>query len=162
MKSAAAITISGVLRKSVGGTPIPAGTLLYRALAPLSALILLADHPETDWQASGELSDWLMVNNFTAHADIVPLDSTRLAQVNKLRARGYALEFVIEPDPAEAGKLIKEGHSVLSFLHAQYAVPSWRPDYEQPLTPWDDLAAGVEHQARMRAHDAKTRLRIPE
>lgn len=162
MKTSAGMVINGVLRKAVSGVPLTAGTLLYHALAPVTGLILLADAPEGNWQATSEMQDWLLINGFSQHADIAPGGGTRIAQVNQLRARGYSLEFIIEPDPENAHKLIREGYSCLNFIHAQYSVPSWRPDYESDLRPWDDLAASVAHQARMKALDEKSRLRIPE
>ena len=43
------------------------------------------------------------------------------------------------------------------FVHSQYSHPSWRPDTDPGVRPWDDIARQVADQARMKAADSRLR-----
>jgi hypothetical protein len=159
MKSAVAMSLEGVMMKPVAQTPIPEGLLLYNGLCNVSALIIISGETE-----QGIVEDWLMTENLTAHANVVYPDKlqrrhtvpdTRLLQVNRLRHLGYAVDLVIVPEPDVAALLISEGYNSMVFLHAAYAVPSWRPDFRGPVQPWSELEKAVTDQARMRALDTR-------
>lgn len=150
MKSAVAITVEGIIMKPVSSAPMTAGLLLYHGLSSVATVILL-----TDYVSDGVLDNWLLLNGLTSHAQVVYQGQSRVVQVNKLRQQGYALELIFEPDPTVVAALVREGYSCSHFIHAQYAVPSWRPDYEGSRRPWNEIAEQVAHQAYLRAKDGR-------
>lgn len=150
MKSAVAITVEGILMKPVSNSPMKSGLLLYHGLSAVATVILLTDYVEDN-----VLDNWLLLNGLASHAQVIYHGQSRVMQVNKLRQQGYALELIFEPDPAVVAELIKEGYSCCNFIHAQYAVPSWRPDYESRVRPWDEIAEQVAYQAYMKAKDGR-------
>ena len=75
--------------------------------------------------------------------------------MNEARRWGHDVTLVIEPNPSVSAALIESGYNVLTFSHAEYAVPMWRPDYTHKPAAWDDLVARVEREAYLRAHDTR-------
>jgi hypothetical protein len=155
MKSTAAIVVDGVLRKLVGGTPIPAGIALYHGLCTAFNVVLLRTEED-----DAEFEHFLIGEALDRHANVFPWGhqhhddrGTRFIQVNRIRAAGYAVELVVEPDPAKATHLFTSGFNVLHFMHAAYQRPDWRPDFEHEQRPWDDLVAAQQHAAKLRAAD---------
>lgn len=158
MANIAAITVTGVLRKPVTSQGIIQGQMLYFSLVQGFSVILLHDEKDTR-----ELEHWLMVEGMTKHNKIVTTDSVtdrlppherRLRQLNSLRGQG-AISFAIDADPKTSAHLINNGYNVLTFTHANYALPDWRPDYEGAVTPWDELVATVDYSNTMRAIDKR-------
>jgi hypothetical protein len=154
-----AITVEGVLMKPVASTIIPLGRQIYHAFRGLTQIVLVSH--ETP---QAELEQWLWMEGFGDYAAIAPPDSImgtltnpayRVWQCNQLKKRGYNVELVIEPEPDVCAGLLVAGYSVLNFLHAAYAVPSWRPDYDGDLRPWDELSQQVANLAAMKAHDER-------
>lgn len=159
MKSTAAIVVDGVLRKHVGGTPISAGIALYHALCSAFNVVLIIDGGMGDSQ---ELEHFLDTEQLVTHGMVAygirpGLDPgpTRVLQAGRLRQAGYALEFIVEPDPAVARDLFREGINVLHFMHARYARPDWRPDYQSSQPTWDTLVAEEAKAAKLRAEDSR-------
>ncbi len=155
MKSSVAITIDDVLRKA-DGHPLPEGIRLYKTLADMYNLVLLSD----DQEENEFLDEFLRVEALDAHSQIsYRLDmyqgSPRVAQVQRLRNAGFALDFVIEPDPEKSARLMMAGFNVLHFMHRQYARPDWRPDYERADNSWDTLVRRELQQKLNRAADAR-------
>lgn len=141
MKATVAIVIDGVLRKSEF-QPIPEGIRLYKTLAASFNLVLLADFDSLEYTTA--LDEFLRVEGLDKHSKMLwKMDmfqgSPRVAQVQRLRNSGSAIEFVIEADPEESAKLMLAGFNVMHFMQAQYARPSWRPDYKVAPAPWDEL-----------------------
>ena len=158
MANIAAITVTGVLRKPITQQGILQGQLLYFCLIEGMSVILLSDEKDTK-----ELEHWLMVEGMNRHNKIVPTDSItdrlppaerRLRQLNSLRGQG-AISFVIDADPETCANLVNNGYNTLTFTHANYSLPSWRPDYESGPTPWDSLVATVNYSNTMRALDKR-------
>ena len=52
-------------------------------------------------------------------------------------------------------RLLVAGYNVMTFTHAQYSVPSWRPDASTKLRPWDELAAEAERESYLRINDPR-------
>lgn len=155
-----AITVEGVLRKVFGGAPTEQGKVLYFGLATRAKLVLLSGERETD----GGLEHWLRAEGMHEHvrivwADVLTEDMTsggeRLHQLAKGRQLGYDIQMVIEPDPEVSKRLIIAGYNVLTFTHAQYSVPSWRPDATTKLRSWDELAAEAERESYLRINDPR-------
>lgn len=148
MKSSVAITIDGVLRKP-GGPAIPEGIRLYKTMAQMYNIILLADMEKSDALDTGsayalphqELEHFLRVEQLDAHSKLLwsQRGLSRVAQVSQLRNSGLVLDFVISPLPSISADLMAAGFNVLHFMHAQYTRPSWRPDHKAERTSWDDL-----------------------
>lgn len=165
-KNAIVITIEGVLQKVVTYAPIPSGIALYHSLADNYNILLITENDNKAY-----IDDWLVLENLTKHGNVTYNDSSlagktaaerRLYQVNTLRARGYAIDFVIDPDPSVSAALLSVGIPVLNFLHPSYSLPQWRPDYEEHVKPWKEIEEEAERQARLRAEDnrlEKNRLR---
>lgn len=143
----ALIAIEGVLRKTVGGQPIPEGRRLYVSLASTGRIILM----EHD---IGSNEEWLELNGCVQHDFLVHGPDT-VPLVNRLRREGYDVDLVIVPDPEEAQRLIGAGVNTMLFTHAQYSHPDWRPDTARGVQPWDSITQQVAAQARAKAADAR-------
>ena len=154
-----AITVEGVLRKAMGGSPIDLGKILYFGLATRAKLVLLTGEREP-----GTLEHWLRGEGMKEHVRIIWADvlteemssgGERLHQLAKARQNGYDIQFVIEPDPAVSKRLIVAGYNTLTFTHAQYSVPSWRPDATTKLRSWDELAAEAERDSYLQMNEPR-------
>lgn len=154
--SSAAITIQGVIQKNVSSAPIPLGIALYHSLAQNFNILLLSDTEQK------ETDHWLSMEALTRHAAIEYNEGTRkylldgprrLAQLNSLRSRGYHIDLIIEPSPAVSASLIANGFSTMTFTHAQYAMPQWRPDYEGKPRPWIDFQEEADKLAHLKSID---------
>ena len=151
------IAAEGVLRRPSGGQPIREGIDLYYGLATRAKVVLFTEEIQSD---SSDLGYWLTMEGMREHASILYNQSHYgtdrvLMQVNKARASGQDVSMVVEADPGESAKLIKAGYNVLTFSHAEYAVPIWRPDYRHHTAPWDSLVQQVEKEALLRAQDSR-------
>lgn len=135
----------------------PNGLALLNALIPTGRVTLLADGYDRDRKV---LEHFLKFHRITGYADIdisVLSDGAssvdrRMAQLNRLRRTG-PVSFMVEPDPKIAAALMAEGVPTLLYLHPQYTVPSWRPDYGGSLRRWDDMVAETERQVSLRAEE---------
>ena len=157
--SSVAIAVEGVIRKFVGGAPIPQGVMLYYALATRAKVVLLTGEREgegLDW--------WLKTEGLNEHvkvfySDIVLADLSdggeRLAQLSAARQLRYDVDLVIEPDPLVSAQLLVAGYNTLTFTHAEYSVPAWRPDTKVEIRPWDQLVEQVERESYLRATDPR-------
>lgn len=133
------------------------GLVLFEGLKPFGRITFLLDgHPR-----DRELAEhFLKINRITGHigldvaveSDGVGVVERRLAQINRLRRSG-PINFVIEPDPKVAAALLAAGLPALLYLHPQFTVPSWRPDYNGALRPWDDLVTETDRQESLRADE---------
>lgn len=171
-----AITVEGVLRKIEGGAPIKPGIDLYYGLATRAKLVLLSDEIRqvavgvtNDGQMypddrESELEHWLKMEGMREHQRTVYTSALismereatrRVCQVNEARRWGHDVTLVIEPNPRVSAALIEAGYNTLTFSHAEYAVPSWRPDYKLKPAPWDELVARLDHEAHLRATDTR-------
>ena len=151
--SVALIVIDGVLRKLMGGAPIPEGIRLYRSLAQTGQVVLLSNSDDP-----GE-RDWLELHGLINHGFVysVPPGQSRSSQVNDLRRQGYGIDLVVVSVPDEAMALIATGLNTLLFTHAQFAHPNWRPDTDKGVQPWSDITQQVADLARMKAKDERLR-----
>lgn len=158
MADVAAITVTGVLRKPTTQQAIIQGQMLYFSLVQGFSVILLHDEKDTQ-----ELDYWLMVEGMNKHNKIVCTDSLtdrleaperRLRQINAIRGQG-AISFIIDADPKVCAHLVNNGYNTLTFTHANYALPDWRPDYAGGQTPWNELVKTVDYANTMRALDKR-------
>lgn len=149
------MTVEGVLMKSIGGTPIPEGLMIYNAFAAVSAVILLSRETHQE-----EIEDWLLVNGYALHAGLLcgfgDITVNAVSQVNSLRVSGYAVSLVIDPEPGNILALCSAGYNTMQFIHTLYAVPSWRPDYEEAHAPWAEVAETISRIRRQKAADRRT------
>lgn len=148
--SIAVIVVDGVMRKLVGGSPIPEGIRLYQSLV-LTGQVILLSHDGTP-----QTSDWLELNGCTRHRfiRITPLHSWA-SMANDLRRDGYDIDLVVVPDPQSAVELILAGLNTLLFTHAMYTRPDWRPDTSKGITPWAEIVATHALTARLKAADER-------
>jgi hypothetical protein len=150
----ALIAIEGVLRKTMGGSPIPEGIRLYRALCATGQVVLLLD----DWKIREQVEAWLELNGLVGHAFVSYAESqTHLYLANRLRRQGYDIDMVVEPDPWMASEMIKRGYNTLLFTHSQYSHPDWRPDAGKGVQAWQDIVDETARQAILKAKDARLR-----
>ena len=156
--SACVITVEGVLQKITTSAYIPLGLQLYHGLAETFNLLLVSD------SSKEELDYWLRLENLNKHGAVVyndeflqkfSVEERRQKQVVSLRNRGYNIDLVVEPDPAIASRLLFSGFSVLNFLHSAYAIPEWRPDYEEKVVPWNELEERVRQDAILKQKDER-------
>lgn len=159
-----AISVEGVLRRPYGGQPIREGIDLYYGLASRAKVILVTEQLDAHVPGNDtELETWLMIEGMNEHAQIIyqqvvwlhEPDKRILWQVNMARSSGHDVTLVIDADPRVSAMLLEAGYNVLTFSHAEYSIPIWRPDYEHKPAPWDDLISRVEHEALLRAKDAR-------
>lgn len=153
-----AMVVEGILMKPVASTIIPLGAQVYHAFRSINQVLLISNETPVD-----QLESWLWMEQISGYAEIYPPDDImqtrddyRLWQVNQARKKGYNIELVIEPNPDNCSLLLANGYSVLNFLHAQYALPAWRPDFQHKITPWNELSDQVARLAAMRAADKRT------
>lgn len=147
------MVIDGVLRKLVGGAPIPEGVRLYRSLRSTGRVVLIGNPGSTD---AAQVLDWLELNGCTGH-DFVDFEvgQSHASMLNRLRRQGYDIDLVVEPDPGQAQEIITSGYNTLLFTHSQYAHPSWRPDTAKGVRPWGDIVDLTEKLARLKAADER-------
>lgn len=143
------ISVSGILRKTVGGAIIPEGFDLYHGMAAMGQLVLVA-HGERD----GELANWLELHGLIRHSFVSA--AGRLA-ASELRRDGYDIGMVFVADPAEAIDIIEAGHTAVLFTHARYAQPEWRPDAAKGVRPWAEIVELTTKTAKMKAADQRLR-----
>lgn len=161
MRSTVAIVIDGVLRHEVGHRPIAEGLMLYRVLAPVYNVVLLGDQDDPGYAA--DVEQFTRVENLTEHSrtlygdtSSIDLGPRRIRQVLKLRNRGLAVDFVVEPDPMISARLFEYGFNVMHWMHAQYTRPQWRPDHKHEVTPWAELVALETETKKLKADDPRT------
>jgi len=156
--SACAITVDGVLRKVVGYAPIPLGIQLYNALATQFQVVLLSDERGDE---KGGIKYWLDIEGLHEHSNVVfstiIMDDLHPSnrRLYQLDSSGYDVELVVEPDPSISAYVMENGYNTLTFSHAAYSLPSWRPDYQETVAPWADLEQQVAHNAMLRAQDRR-------
>lgn len=150
--------LDGVLRRITDSQALdPNGRTLFEGLKGFGRITFLADGFSRDRQV---IEHFLKINRITDYVDIditVLSDgpdrvSRRLTQINRLRRTG-PISFVVEPDPKIAAALVADGVMTLLYLHPQFTVPSWRPDYIGGVRRWDDLVAETERQETLRADE---------
>lgn len=150
--------VEGVLQTPISSAPIIAGINMYKGLANNFHIVLISDQDVDD------LAYWLRLEGLKDHGKVISKDESlddktpearRLYQCNSLRASGYSLEFVIEPNPSIAAELLRGGFTVLNYLHYSYALPQWRPDYEERTKSWEDLEREARVTRLMRTEDSR-------
>ncbi len=154
----AVITLEGVMQKTVSYAPIPVGISLYHSLASVFNVVIVSDGEQKI------VSEWLDLEGLNKHGTVIytdfllsqkPAQERRLEQVKGLRSRGFAVTLVVEPDPVVASYLLANGYSVLNFLHSEYALPQWRPDFEKKQKPWNKIVEEINTQAALKAIDQR-------
>ena len=150
--------LDGVLRRINDQAALnPNGLMLFEGLKPFGRVTFFADGYSRDRNV---IEHFLKFHRISDYVDIditVPSDGAdtvarRLTQINRLRRTG-PVSFVVEPDPKVAAALLAEGVPTLLYLHPQYTVPSWRPDFSGRLRRWDDLVTETERQVSLRADE---------
>jgi hypothetical protein len=147
--STVAISIDGVLRKIIGNDPIPAGLILFKALASQFAVVILTSKPgDPAW-----LDEHGVKNDM-----IIPAEGrSRLSVINELKFEfGYTIDLVVEPDPEQAAKLFEAGFAVLGFFHPYYSHPEWRPDGSGSVSEgWAELRGVVTRDIQQRRSETR-------
>jgi hypothetical protein len=152
------ITLDGVIRRITDqSVPNPNGLMLFEGLKQFGRVTFLADGFVRDQVA---IEHFLKIHRITGHVGIDvsvlsdggSIADRRLAQIFRMRRNG-PISLVIEPDPKIAAALLAEGVPTLLYLHPQYSVPSWRPDYNGSPRRWDDLVAETDRQNTLRAEE---------
>lgn len=150
------MVLEGVLRKTNGGAIIPEGKRLYAALSSVGQLILVS------FDQDEHVTPWLETEGLINHDRlwIAHPAAGLLAEMNYLRAVArYPIDMVVTPQPSDAIELIKGGHNTLLFTHAEYAYPSWRPDTQTGVQPWDEISKQIADAARLKAQDSRMRTK---
>jgi hypothetical protein len=156
--SSVAICVEGVLMKNTVSVPIPTGIALYHSLKENFNILLYSD------QDRKKLDHWLSIEALNIQTAVEYNDEQRhwlsesdrkIAQLNSLRTRGYKIEIVIEPSPLASVAMLENGFNVLTFSHAQYAMPKWRPDFKGQKSEWAQLMEAAEKQAELKALDKR-------
>lgn len=147
------VTVEGVLRKLTDGQRIDSGVRLVQSLlaetAGPSALVAFTSKPAA---LTEEFLDFIG----TPAALVLTAREDRVMQLRKIRQEwGYAVDYVIEPDPAIANLLAADGQTVLLFMSPAYAQPEWRPDYRAEVSPWDTVKERVTADWVARAADKR-------
>ncbi|GAA2321837.1 hypothetical protein GCM10010149_88650 [Nonomuraea roseoviolacea subsp. roseoviolacea] len=149
------MVVDELLRDVSTGGPVPEGRRLYQALSGLYTVVLIADTPTDDV--------WLAVNGFDQHQAVVtrlaedPDDVAirRIRQVERLRAQGAALEYLVDPDPGVVAAVIRTGVPCLLAVNPPYARPEFHPHFTEEIRPWDQLVAEIDQTKALRAADTR-------
>src|SRR5271170_2672892 len=137
--SSVVICVEGVIQKTVSYAPIPVGIALYHGLSSVFNVLLITESDRKN------LDYWLSLEALNKHSAVEPNEGVctfmseeqrKLHQVNALRVRRYSIDLVIDPNPVSSALLLMNGFNVLTMTHASYALPQWRPDYEEKVKPW--------------------------
>ncbi len=156
--SSVAISVEGVLQKYQPVVPIPIGIALYHSLASNFNILLYSEGTKK------ELDYWLSIEALNKHAAVeyneddrtwLAEDERKVSQVTSLRNRGFYIDLIIEPSPSASSLLLAHGYSVMTLTHAQYALPQWRPDYEEKKKSWDELEKAATRMAELRSLDTR-------
>lgn len=143
------IAVSGVLRRPVGGAVIPVGIDLYRGLASQGRVV-----PVLYGESADEIQSWMELHGLVHHPTLC---AAGVQAPQELRRDGYDIGMVVVADPNEAMYHITAGFNTMLFTHAQYAMPSWRPDSGRGIKPWAAILDEANHLAEMRAKDHRLR-----
>lgn len=150
--------VEGVLQKSHSTAPLALGIALYHSLKANFNILLYSDQPKT------QADYWLSMEALNIHAAIeynegerkwLPEPERKLVQLNSLRQRSYRIELVIEPDPESAALMVFNGFNIANFIHSQYAMPQWRPDFTGQDRKWDALEKAAIRMAELKAIDQR-------
>jgi hypothetical protein len=156
--SSVVISVEGVLQKTVSSSPIPVGVALYHGLSSVFNVLLISESDKK------QLDYWLYLEALNKHSAVEYNENVRtfmteeqrkFHQLNSLRVRKYSIDLVIEPNPLAASLFLQNGFNVMTFTHAQYAMPQWRPDYEERIKPWQEIEDYEVSMAKLRAIDAR-------
>lgn len=157
--SSVALCVEGILCKEVPrSAPIPIGIALYHSLKTNFNVLLYSDNDRKS------LDYWLSLEALNVHSAVEYNEDSRpwlsdqerkLHQILSLRQRGYNVSLIIEPDPLASEYFIENGFSVLTFTHAQYALPQWRPDFQEKRKPWQAFYDAALRTAELRAIDER-------
>ena len=159
--SSVAMAVEGVLMKPTAAVPIPTGIALYHTFKENFNILLYSD------QDRKTLDHWLAIEALNIHTAVeyndekhrwLPDTDRKINQLNALRKRGYKIELVIEPDPKASASILYNGFNVMTFSHAQYALPKWRPDYPGEKSEWQTLMDAAEKQAELKAMDRRLEI----
>jgi hypothetical protein len=150
--------LDGVLRRINDVQSLdPDGRMLFEGLKNFGRITFLADGFTRDrsiiehFLKFHRISDYVDID-ISVLSDGPDTVSRRLTQINRLRRTG-PISFAVEPDPKIAAALLADGVPTLLYLHPQFTVPSWRPDFGGRLRRWDDLVAETERQESLRAEE---------
>lgn len=150
--------LDGVLRRITDSQAVdPNGRMLFEGLKVLGRVTFLADGYTRDrtniehFLKFQRISDYVDID-ISVLSDGPDTVARRMTQINRLRRTG-AINFVVEPDPKIAAALMADGVPTLLYMHPQFTVPSWRPDFHGRLRRWDDLVSETERQESLRADE---------
>jgi len=153
-----AMSLEGVLQKSSSNVPLQLGIALYHSLKDNFNIVLYSE------QARKPVDYWLAIESLTSHAAVEYSEANvqflgsperKLSQVSSLRRRGYKIELIIESEPDASALLMLNGFNVLHFLHSQYTLPQWRPDFTGKPRNWEVLAELATQEAELKAVDMR-------
>jgi len=156
--SSVAISVEGVLSRPFSASPVPLGIALYHSLKENFNILLYSD------QDRNTLDHWLSVEALNIQVATEYNESSRqwltdperkLTQLNSLRQRGYKIDLVLEPNPEAAALMLINGFNILNFIHSQYAMPQWRPDFTGTGRSWDILSGMADRMAELKALDKR-------
>jgi hypothetical protein len=155
--SSVCVAVDGVIRNQ-GNVPVPVGISLYHSLISNCNILLYSE------SGRKELDRWLALEALTVHSAVeynedrvtwLSPKNRKLAQVRSLRNRGFHIDLVIEPDPEASAYFIESGFNVMTFTHAQYALPEWRPDYEGKDNSWKKFEEASIRMKELKAVDMR-------
>lgn len=151
-----AICLEGVLQKTVSYAPIQTGITLYHGLASTFNVLLISEEerqPVDYWLSLEALNRHAATeyNNFVRST--MTEQERKLDQCKALQNRGFFVDLVIDPNPASSAHLLINGFNVMTFTHAQYAIPRWRPDFKHHPKPWEEISSYITNMAELRAMD---------
>lgn len=125
------------------------GRVLLHALSATYRVVVGLDHYDVDrfgmWAKMQGLKGWQEILPSLVPSALRGGDE-RLAQIENLKGRGYAVAFLVDNSPDRVAAAMREGVNGLLFAHAKFQRPEWRPDYVAKVKPWADIAAEIENQ----------------
>lgn len=134
--SGALIELNGVLRSDAGG-PITEGLQLYKGLAQLFRVVVVAEEAEDEV--------WLTNNGLRDHAQLL-VGAMPLAVQRARGTLGMDVRLVVTPSPTTAAAAMHAGVTAMVFAHPRFSRPEFRSDYEGEKREWGDIVAEIDAQ----------------
>lgn len=140
------MSIEGILSKDgpPNGQPIVTGLRLFHALRSQFKVLLSTLCVEQDW-----IDHWLNVvgikeTHYLGNADPECDDyEVRMRHFLEARRSGYELTLVFDSNPQVCAEIMRQGVTAVVFAHPRYSRPEARPDYANPIKPWDEFERAV-------------------
>lgn len=75
--------------------------------------------------------------------------------VQTARRRGYDVQLVLDASPLVIAECARLGVQALLYVSPSYMRPEFRPDYDEPVRPWDQMIEEIDAVRKQRNEDSR-------